>query len=116
MKKKIIVLLPLLTMLAFLAVAQSETPRMVEISAKKFEYAPNVVTLKKGQPVTLRVTALDRAHGLLVPAFHLDLDATPGTPAEATFTPAESGKFDAICDHYCGAGHGNMKMTFVVEE
>ena len=113
MKKKLIILIPLL---ALLAVAQSETPRVVEISAKKFEYAPNVVTLKKGQAVTLRVTALDRAHGLLVPAFHLDLDAVPGTPAVATFTPAEAGKFDAICDHYCGSGHGNMKMTFVVEE
>jgi len=111
--KKVIILIPLL---ALFAVAQSGTPRVVEISAKKFEYAPNVVTLKKGQPVTLRVTALDRPHGLLVPAFHLDLDATPGTPAEATFTPAEAGKFDAICDHYCGSGHGNMKMSFVVEE
>lgn len=79
--------------------------RVVEISAKKFEYAPNVVTLKKGQAVTLRVTALDRAHGLLVPAFHIDLDAVPGTPAEATITPNESGRFEAICDHYCGVGH-----------
>lgn len=115
-KKKIIILPALLALLSAFAVAQNETPRVVEISAKKFEYAPNVVTLKKGQPVTLRVTALDRAHGLLVPAFHVDLDATPGTPAEATFTPAESGKFDALCDHYCGSGHGNMKMTFIVEE
>jgi cytochrome c oxidase subunit 2 len=115
-KKKILILLPALALLAVLAAAQNETPRVVEISAKKFEYAPNVVTLKKGQPVTLRVTALDRAHGLLVPAFHIDLDAIPGTPAETTFTPAESGKFDAICDHYCGSGHGNMKMTFVVED
>ena len=115
MKKKLIMLVPMLV-LTLLTVAQSETPRVVEISAKKFEYAPNVVTLKKGQAVTLHVTALDRAHGLLIPAFHIDLDAAPGTPAEATFTPAEAGKFEAICDHYCGSGHGNMKMTFVVEE
>ena len=52
-KKNVFILLPLL---ALLAVAQSETPRVVEISAKKFEYVPNVVTLKKGQAVTLRVT------------------------------------------------------------
>lgn len=107
--KKIAILLALLTL------AQSDAPKVVEISAKKFEYVPNVVTLKKGEPVTLHVTALDRAHGLLIPAFHLDLDAKPGTPATATFTPAEAGKFEAICDHYCGVGHGSMKMTFVVE-
>ena len=106
----------LILLLFLFAAAQSDAPRVLEISAKKFEYSPNVITLKKLQPVTIRVTALDRPHGLLVPAFHIDLDAVPGTPAEATFTPAEAGKFEAICDHYCGVGHGNMKMTFVVEE
>jgi cytochrome c oxidase subunit 2 len=100
--------------LLLIAAAQTEAPHVIEISAKKFEYAPNVVTLKKGEAVTLRVTALDRPHGLLVPAFHIDLDAVPGTPAETTFTPTESGRFEAICDHYCGVGHGNMKMTFEV--
>ena len=27
-----------------------------------------------------------------------------------TVTPAAAGTFDAICDDYCGSGHGNMKM------
>ena len=98
-----------------IATAQTPAPRVIEISAKKFEFAPNVVTLKKGEPVTLRLTSTDRAHGLLVKAFHIDLDVEGGKTTEVTFTPAESGSFPAICDHYCGAGHGNMKMTFVVE-
>jgi cytochrome c oxidase subunit 2 len=95
--------------------AQGPAPRVVEITAKKFEFAPNVVMLKKGEPVTLRLTSTDRAHGLLVKAFHVDLDVDGGESTEVTFTPAESGSFPAICDHYCGSGHGGMKMTFVVE-
>lgn len=95
--------------------AQGPARRVVEITARKFEFAPNVVRLKKGEPVTLRLTSTDRAHGLLVKAFHVDLDVDGGESTEVTFTPAESGSFPAICDHYCGSGHGGMKMTFVVE-
>lgn len=111
---------PLLTIMlaaATVVVAQTgtTTPRVVEISAKKFEFSPNVVTLKKDETVTIHFTSTDRAHGLLVKALKLDLDADVGKPADVTVTPTEAGSFGAICDHYCGSGHGNMKMTFVVE-
>lgn len=102
-------------MLILLATAQTNAPRVVEISAKKFEFAPNAVTLKKDEPVTIRLTATDRAHGLLVQDLGIDLDAAPGAPAEITITPHAAGSYAAICDHYCGMGHGNMKMTFAVE-
>ena len=111
-----IILLPLLLLALAAGTARTDAPRVVEITAKRYEFDPKVVTLKKNQPVTIRVTALDRPHGLLIAAFHVDLDAAPSAPAEATITPTETGKFEAICDHYCGIGHGGMKMTFVVEE
>lgn len=111
MKRSLIVLL----FLASLASAQQPSPRVVEITAKRFEFAPNVVTLRRGEPVTIRLTALDRAHGLLVKPLGIDLDSDRGDPDEITITPKAAGSFPAICDHYCGMGHGNMKMTFVVE-
>ena len=104
-----------LAVLILLATAQESAPRIVDISSKKFEFAPNAITLKKDEAVTIRLTATDRAHGLLVQELGVDLDAAPGKPAERTITPHEAGTFGAICDHYCGAGHGGMKMTFVVE-
>ena len=103
--------------LLLLAVAASgqPVPRVVDISAKRFEFAPNVITLKKDEPVTIRLSSMDRAHGLLIDALGVDLDAEEGKPGEVTITPHETGRFPAICDHYCGSGHGNMKMLFVVE-
>jgi cytochrome c oxidase subunit 2 len=89
--------------------------RVVEISAKRFEFTPNLVTLKKDEPVTIRLTATDRAHGLLVKELGIDLDADKDRPDQVTITPKVAGSFVAICDHYCGSGHGNMKMTFIVE-
>jgi len=105
--------------LLFLAVVahaqQPATPRVIDISAKRFEFNPSVVTLHQGETVKIRLTAADHAHGLLIKPLGIDLDADPGLPDEITITPKAAGRFPAICDHYCGMGHGNMKMVFVVE-
>ena len=45
----------------------------------------------------------------------VDLDASQNAPHEITIVPAQPGTYPAICDHYCGMGHGSMKMTFIVE-
>jgi cytochrome c oxidase subunit II len=104
-----------LLLLVLTAMADEPAPRVVEVSAKRFEFTPNVITLKKDEPVTIRFTSTDRTHGLFINALDIDLDASVGNPAEATVTPHTTGRFEAICDHYCGMGHGNMKMTIVVE-
>jgi cytochrome c oxidase subunit 2 len=99
----------LLTLLA------TPSPSVVEISAKRFEFNPKEVHLRAGQPVTIRLIGTDHAHGLLVQPLGVDLDASPDKPAEITITPKDPGTYAAICDHYCGMGHGNMRMTFIVE-
>lgn len=103
-----------LMLIILLAIADAQ-PRVVEISAKKFEFAPNHITLKAGEPVTLRVTALDRDHGLLQQDLGIDLDLEPERVAEITITPQTAGHFTAICDDFCGSGHGNMKLAIDVE-
>jgi len=104
-------LLPFLLALLQLQAA----PSVVEISAKRFEFTPKEIHLRAGEPVTIRLIATDRAHGLLIKDLGLDLDADVDHPDSATITPAHPGKYAAICDHYCGSGHGNMRMTFIVE-
>ena len=102
-------------LIVFLMLMQSpQSPRVVEVSAKRFEFNPKEIHLKAGEPVTIRLVATDHAHGLLVKPLGIDLDAKPDSPAEITITPDAEGTFNAICDHYCGVGHGNMKMKFIV--
>jgi cytochrome c oxidase subunit II len=91
-------------------------PRVVEITAKRFEFSPKEITLEKGQPVTLRLTSLDVTHGYFNRELKLDLDIESGKTTEVTFTPSAAGKYRVICDHFCGSGHGNMNMTVVVQE
>jgi len=92
-----------------------EAPRVVAISAKRFEFSPNRITLKKGEPVTLRLITEDVKHGFFSKALQIDADLVPGETTEVTITPPTAGTFTTICDNFCGSGHGKMKMTIVVE-
>ncbi|HEX9407644.1 MAG TPA: cupredoxin domain-containing protein [Thermoanaerobaculia bacterium] len=100
---------------AAVMVAQESPPRIIAISAKRFEFTPNEITLERGERVTLRVKAEDRDHGFFQKELGLDLDLSPERVAEVTITPQASGRFVAICDNFCGSGHGNMKMVINVE-
>jgi cytochrome c oxidase subunit 2 len=90
--------------------------RVVEVTAKRFAFDPPEVHLVRGETVTLRVTSRDVTHGLFLRPLGIDLDIQPGKTVEVTVTPAAAGRFTAICDHFCGSGHGNMHLAVVVDE
>jgi cytochrome c oxidase subunit 2 len=89
---------------------------VIEITAKRFEFSPKEITLKKGEPVTLRLKSEDVTHGFFVRPLKIDSDIPAGKSVDVAVTPAAVGKFTTICDHFCGTNHGNMKMTINVVE
>lgn len=105
----------ILAILVTLGAAQDAPPREISITAKRFEFTPNQITLKRGEPVTLRVSALDRDHGFYQKELKIDLDLSPEHDSVVTITPETVGRFVVICDNFCGSGHGNMKMVINVE-
>lgn len=90
-------------------------PRVVEITAKRFGFVPDQVTLKKGEPVTLRLHSEDVTHGFFMRKLKIDAEVEAGKTTDITIKPEVAGSYTTICDHFCGANHGNMKMTIVVE-
>jgi cytochrome c oxidase subunit 2 len=104
-----------LALLGSATAARAQEPRVITIAAKRFEFSPSEVRLKKGEPVTIRIASADATHGMYMKALGIDAEIVPGKTTEVTFTPQVAGRFTAICDHFCGAGHGNMHMDFVVE-
>jgi cytochrome c oxidase subunit 2 len=98
------------------ATLADQSPQVIKITAAKFQFTPNQITLTKGQPVTLELTSTDVTHGFMIRALKLDQEIKPGKVTDVTVTPATSGTFKAICDHYCGLAHGGMKMTVVIKE
>jgi cytochrome c oxidase subunit 2 len=94
--------------------ASAVNPKVIEISAKKFQFTPSEITLKKGEPVILRMTSTDRVHGFMSKPFKIDTDIPPDKTTDVAITPETAGNFTIICDHYCGTGHSNMKMKVTV--
>jgi cytochrome c oxidase subunit II len=112
-------LAPIVLLLALVVTARAldreEGPRTIAVTAKRFEFVPSTITLKKGETVKLLVTSEDVTHGLFLRPLKIDTDLTPGKTEELTVTPQSPGTFTAICHHFCGAQHGNMKLTVIVE-
>jgi len=113
----------LFTVLSFSALAgltgaarvRADSTPVIEITAKRFAFSPEKVTLKKGQTVKLRIHSEDVTHGFFLRPLKLDEEIPAGQTIDVTVTPQEAGTFTTICDHFCGANHGNMNMTIVVE-
>lgn len=95
-------------------VRADNTP-VVEITAKRFAFSPDKILLKKGQTVKLRIHSEDVTHGFFLRPLKLDEEIPAGQTIEVTVTPQTAGTFMTICDHFCGANHGNMNMMIVVE-
>jgi cytochrome c oxidase subunit 2 len=89
---------------------------VIRITAKKFEFSPNTLMLKKGVPVVLEVTALDRVHGFNLPDFGLRSEVVPGKVTRIRFTPTKTGEFVFFCDVFCGDGHEEMSGVLTVKD
>ena len=109
------VFVPAVVLLWTLAASRTEPPRRIEISAKRFTYDPDLLTLKKGQPVVLVMRSSDVAHGLKVDELNIKSDEIKkGQETVIQFTPNETGHYVGQCAHFCGAGHGSMKLQIEV--
>jgi len=106
--------------------------QVIEMSAKKYEFSPSPVRVKRGAKVQLRITALDRTHGFKINLNPdgSDLKGNPGLvfssnedcfklekgiPLVVQFVTRTPGTYSFHCCNRCGLGHGGMKGQLIVE-
>ena len=110
-------------------------PRLIEVIAGKdsrFKIPGQekpVITVKAGEPIRLRVTAIKAksgnrdgsVHGFSLlrvkdksPVPDWDLLLQPGTQEFVLTAPAEPGEYEVVCTVICSANHEQMTMRFVV--
>ena len=90
--------------------------RHIEVKAKRFEYEPAQITVKKGEPVVLVMESLDAHHGIKFKELGIEADLPKGKTVEVPITSTKAGTFVGLCSHFCGRGHGQMKFTLTVTE
>ena len=91
-----------------------ETGDEVSVAASRFEFTPDKVSARVGQPITLVLTSLDRIHGFKMPEFGIRTDIVPDRETRVTLVPTTAGTFTFFCDVFCGDGHEEMAGTLVV--
>ena len=90
--------------------------RVVRIATKKFEFMPSEITLRKGEPVVLELTATDELMGFKCTGLGVRTDIVPGKVTRLRLVPDRAGKFSFFCDVFCGDGHEDMDGTITVVE
>ena len=100
--------------LAGASLAQNAPAETIRIEARKFEFVPEKIELKKGEPAVLEFTTADVLMGFNAPDFKVRADIAPGQVARVHLAPDKTGDFDFFCDNFCGEGHETMSGTIRV--
>ena len=112
--------------------AQVQGAKVIEVTAKKYEYSSSPVHVKNGTKVQLKITATDHDHGFKIAAvpdgavpngtggliFTSAQDCWQLKKGEMTvieFLPQTPGTYTFQCCHTCGLGHRGMKGQIVVD-
>ena len=95
-------------------VAAAPPETVIKVVAKRFDYTPGVLQLKKGVPVVIELTTQDVVMGFSAPDFGVRADIIPEKVARVRIVPDKTGTFTFVCDIFCGAGHEEMEGTIVV--
>jgi cytochrome c oxidase subunit II len=113
----------------------ADSPYVIEVIAKKFEFMPNEIHVKIGERVQIKLRTVDRAHGLRLNIYPegASEDGNPGLVFDhpqddakvekhkervVEFVAARLGTYDFKCSVQCSMGHGHDRMTgkLIVEE
>ncbi|HUH84634.1 MAG TPA: cupredoxin domain-containing protein [Stellaceae bacterium] len=104
------------SVLGVVAAERGDDAQHVSMLAMKFDYLPDEVTVKKGKPVVLELSTLDRLHGFDAPSLDLHAQIQPGPPTILRFTPEKAGTYGVHCDIFCGDGHEGMAGHIIVTD
>ena len=112
--------------------AQNDAVRVIEVTAKKYEYSPEPIHVKSGSKIQLKITAVDHDHGFSISTVP-DGSNSNGSDGLVLTSPQECwqlkkgetttiefvaqtpGSYSFKCCHVCGLGHRGMKGQLVVD-
>ena len=83
--------------------------REIVVDAKMFEFNPNIIKVKEGERVRIKINNLDVEHAISIPELGIDIHG------EGEFVAGKKGNFSFSCHIYCGSGHSSMQGVLIVE-
>ena len=87
----------------------------VSVTAESFRFTPEVIRVKTGTLVTLRINSIGGTHGFKLSAFGIDERLDENVPKSIELYVSRKGEYDFRCSHFCGLGHLGMTGRIIVE-
>lgn len=84
--------------------------RIVDISAKRFEFDKQTIRVKRGEAVALRVNNEDTIHGINIP------NLGQNDNEFLVLDTSSEGEYPFQCSNICGGEHADMKGLLIIEE
>ena len=106
---------PTTTIITATATTQTAQVKEFSITASQWKFEPNVIAVKQGDTVRLRIQSVDVTHGFNLPDFGVNRQLEPGKTIVVEFTASKKGTFTFSCSVVCGSGHSGMTGRLVVE-
>ena len=96
-------------------VVKAQPVKEFAITAKRWTFTPNTITVNEGDLVKLTITSIDVTHGFSLSAFGVNERLSSGNTVSVEFTADKKGTFSFFCNVSCGTGHSGMRGTLIVE-
>lgn len=96
------------------ASAAAGTTRVVRVTVTDWEFAPTLISAKKGEKVQLELVGGTGIHSFAVPGLEMNVRVEPGQVVKVDLPTDTVGSFDASCRIPCGPGHKDMKAKIVI--
>jgi polyferredoxin len=80
----------------------------IELHAKRYSYSPEIIRVKKGDLVAIKLISDDVAHGFYLDGYGVEGYAYPGEFREIIFRANKTGRFTFRCSITCGEFHPYM--------
>lgn len=98
------------------AVTDSEAKaQVIQVEGGSYYYEPSEIRVKLGQPVTIRLTSVDKMHDFVIDELDVASDtAETDETVEVNFTPDRTGEFEFYCsieDHRENGMVGTLIVT-----
>ena len=98
----------LVVWLPFPVKATSPVERTFRIQASRFEYSPAIISVNRGDRVTIELEAMDVVHGLSIDGYNVETTSDPGQTKALSFVADRQGSFRFRCTVTCGNMHPFM--------
>lgn len=88
--------------------------RTVALTARKFEFEPEVIDVRRNDVVRLTITSPDIAHSFTIDAYRIQKRIPPGGSVTFEFRADEVGRFPFYCSMRADQGCQEMRGELIV--